>query len=166
MPGSVINCAWKLLHRVNEPRRSYGVEYGFHSADTKQNFFPSNLLPLVWFYSYDPPLVGVAGPNHTGGLLSILTYDFVHRTHVEVFGFYYPRIFQNWYGDNWITRIYQPHRCDISQLIFITDCAITWLGQFTCAVSVFDSLSTYFYTYEVFKQQRFYWSTLWYRPII
>lgn len=41
--------------------------------------------------SMTPPLVGVVGPTHSGGNTAILTYDFVHRRHVEIFGFYYPR---------------------------------------------------------------------------
>jgi len=60
--------------------------------------------------SYDPPRVGVVGPNHSGGNVGILTYDFVHRTHVDVFGFYYPRLFTDWWGDNWMTRVYKPNR--------------------------------------------------------
>lgn len=58
---------------------------------------------------YNPPLVGVVGPNHTGGKTSILTYDFVHRTHVDIFGFYYPRLFTAWWADGWMTDIYQPN---------------------------------------------------------
>ena len=60
---------------------------------------------------YDPPRVGVVGPKHTGGNVHILTYDFVHKTHVDIFGFYYPRSFANWFGDGWITRVYKPDRC-------------------------------------------------------
>jgi len=60
--------------------------------------------------AYDPPRVGVVGPKHSGGNVGILTYDFVHRTHVDVFGFYYPRLFTDWWGDNWITRVYKPNR--------------------------------------------------------
>ncbi len=41
--------------------------------------------------SYDPPNVGVVGPNHSGGNTGLLTYDFTHKTHMEIFGFYYPR---------------------------------------------------------------------------
>ena len=55
--------------------------------------------------------MGVVGPTHSGGNTGILTYDFVHRTHVDIFGFYYPRLFTDWWGDDWITRIYKPHRC-------------------------------------------------------
>ena len=59
---------------------------------------------------FDPPNLGVVGPTHSGGNKKILTYDFVHRTHVDVFGFYYPRVFTDWYGDGWITAIYKPGR--------------------------------------------------------
>jgi len=59
---------------------------------------------------YDPALVGVVGPNHSGGNVGILTYDFVHRTHVDIFGYYYPRLFTDWWGDAWITRVYKPNR--------------------------------------------------------
>ena len=54
--------------------------------------------------------MGVVGPTHSGGNAGILTYDFVHRTHVNIFGFYYPRLFTDWWGDDWITHVYQPGR--------------------------------------------------------
>ena len=60
---------------------------------------------------YDPPRVGVVGPDHVGGNRRILAYDFVHRRHVDAFGFYYPRVFTDWFGDGWITRVYGPDRC-------------------------------------------------------
>jgi hypothetical protein len=70
-----------------------------------------SLLDFIVSSRYDPPLVGVVGPRHSGGNIGILTYDFVHRTHIEIFGFYYPRVFSDWHGDMWITRVYQPNRC-------------------------------------------------------
>jgi len=60
--------------------------------------------------SYDPPRVGVVGPKHSGGNIDILTYDFVHRTHVDIFGFYYPSVFSDWWADKWITLVYSPGR--------------------------------------------------------
>jgi len=65
---------------------------------------------LAVLNQYEPPLVGVVGPTHNGKDASILTYDFVHRTHVDIFGFYYPRLFADWCGDSWITHIYRPDR--------------------------------------------------------
>ena len=56
---------------------------------------------------YNPAYLGVTGPTHSGGNTAILTYDFTHRTHVDILGFYYPRHFTDWYADGWITRIYK-----------------------------------------------------------
>ena len=67
-------------------------------------------LFIATLESYDPPRVGVVGPRHSGGNVRILTYDFVHRTHVDIFGFYYPRLFTDWWGDRWITGVYKPNR--------------------------------------------------------
>lgn len=44
---------------------------------------------------YKPANVGVVGPNHSGGNIAILTYDFTHKTHIEIFGFHYPRLVWN-----------------------------------------------------------------------
>lgn len=55
-----------------------------------------------------PPHLGVVGPSCKEGNTKIFTHDFVHRTHLEVFGEYYPRIFSNYYLDDWITMVYSP----------------------------------------------------------
>ena len=52
-------------------------------------------------------------PNDT-----LLTQSFVSRKHMEIFGFYYPHEFKNWFIDDWISEIYEksnkkfiiPHR--------------------------------------------------------
>ena len=48
--------------------------------------------------TFDPPNVGVVGPNHRGGNTVILTYEFTSKLHVEIFGFYYPKLYTDWYG--------------------------------------------------------------------
>ena len=65
---------------------------------------------LAVLSQYKPPLVGVVGPSVSGGNEKIMTYEFVHRTHVDIFGFYYPRLFAVWWGDAWIEAVYQPDR--------------------------------------------------------
>jgi len=41
--------------------------------------------------SLDPPNVGAVGPLCRQGNTKILTHDFTHRTHMEIFGhLYYP----------------------------------------------------------------------------
>ena len=57
---------------------------------------------------YNPPNVGVVGPWFKAGNTAILTFDFVHRTHIDIFGCYYPRTFTDWFADEWITKVYQP----------------------------------------------------------
>ena len=56
-----------------------------------------------------PHNVGLVGPKHSGGNQEILTYNFVHRTHVDIFGHFYPRNFRDWHADRWISEIYKPH---------------------------------------------------------
>ncbi|KAK2144348.1 hypothetical protein LSH36_766g03157 [Paralvinella palmiformis] len=60
---------------------------------------------------FQPPRVGVVGPWFKEGNYNILTHDFVHRTHIDIFGYYYPRVFTDWFADNWITGVYLPMRC-------------------------------------------------------
>ena len=88
-----------------------GAEYFFRVNDD------TVLISKGWSESYikvlenyTPSHIGVVGPNHKGGNRGILTYDFVHRSHIEIFGFYYPRLFPTWYGDHWITKVYLPGR--------------------------------------------------------
>lgn len=53
------------------------------------------------------PNIGVVGPKFVGTRQKrILTYEFVHSTHFDIFGFYYPRQFEDWFGDRWISDVY------------------------------------------------------------
>ena len=56
-----------------------------------------------------PPNFGLVGPKHRGDHQAILTHNFVHKIHIDIFSFFYPRVFETWYGDEWITRVYSPH---------------------------------------------------------
>jgi len=57
--------------------------------------------------SYNPPRVGVVGPYVIGSQQIFLTYEFVHRTHIDIFGFYYPHVFTDWYADTWLSFVYE-----------------------------------------------------------
>ena len=47
--------------------------------------------------SFTPANIGVVGPKHRGGNTFIMTHDFVHRSHMEIFnGLYYPTRFISW----------------------------------------------------------------------
>lgn len=59
---------------------------------------------------------GVVGPcnteNYNGRIASgkpgVIENAFVHRTHHELFGTFYPPEIRNWYCDDWITEVYKP----------------------------------------------------------
>jgi hypothetical protein len=85
-----------------------GAEYTYRVNDDTVFETPGWLdtLPAA-LKSLEPPNVGVSGPRATGGNWKILTYDMVHRTHMEIFGGQrYPPSLQNWYSDDWITKVY------------------------------------------------------------
>ncbi|ELT91622.1 hypothetical protein CAPTEDRAFT_211641 [Capitella teleta] len=74
------------------------------------------LLSPLWteiyieiLHSYRPPNIGVVGPEN-GDKHIYLNFEFVHRTHLDIFGFYYPRTFETWWADYWITITYYRKR--------------------------------------------------------
>jgi hypothetical protein len=56
---------------------------------------------------FHPSKLGVIGPRCEQGNTNILTHDMVHRLHLDIFGMeYYPDEFDNWWIDDWISRVY------------------------------------------------------------
>jgi hypothetical protein len=51
------------------------------------------------------PNLGVIGPVDKGNS-RILTQSFTHRTHYNIFGYYFPTRFRNWYCDDWMSKVY------------------------------------------------------------
>jgi len=49
---------------------------------------------------------GVTCPKHDGGNTNICVIDYTHRTHLYIFEHHYPRVFADWYCDDWITYVY------------------------------------------------------------
>jgi hypothetical protein len=89
-----------------------GSEYMIRINDDSE-FITGNWSSLAVhkLASLDPPNVGVVGPTCKEGNTYILTHDFVHRTHMDIFkGVYYSKVFGNWWIDDWITWTYVPRR--------------------------------------------------------
>ena len=88
----------------------HGMEYFYMVNDDTimitNNWTNIYVEQLTQFY---PPNVGVVGPDHYGGNTAILTYFFSHRTHIDIFNFFFPRIFIDWFADDWLTHLYEPH---------------------------------------------------------
>lgn len=57
---------------------------------------------------FTPPFLGVVGPICYDGNQNILTHDFVHRTHRNIFQTYYPVVFSDWWMDDWISKAPAP----------------------------------------------------------
>lgn len=54
---------------------------------------------------------GVVGPTCKQGNQQILTHDFVHRLHMEIFEMnYYPAQLTDWWMDDWISYVYGKER--------------------------------------------------------
>jgi len=55
--------------------------------------------------------VGAVGPACKQGNRKILTHDFTHRKHMDIFeGQYYPPALSDWWMDDWISRVYGAER--------------------------------------------------------
>lgn len=52
---------------------------------------------------------GVVGPTDNRHGNNLLTQSFTSRKHFEIFGYYYPMEIKDWYSDNWISTVYDPH---------------------------------------------------------
>jgi len=52
--------------------------------------------------------IGVTGPYDQNNP-KVLTQSFVHRTHMDIFGFYYPPELKNWFCDDWIQHVYSKY---------------------------------------------------------
>ena len=87
-----------------------GAEYLVRMNDDSE-FLSSDWVSkaTVKLSSYDPPNVGVVGPFCEENT-QIMTHDMVHRTHLDIFEYYYPDIFSAWWVDDWISNVYGSNR--------------------------------------------------------
>jgi hypothetical protein len=85
-----------------------GYDYFYQLGDDIKILTPGS-IPLFIEELKKLNNVGVVGPMDLNNK-SLLTQSFVHRSHFETFGFYYPHEFKNWYCDNWIQEVYKPNR--------------------------------------------------------
>jgi hypothetical protein len=61
-------------------------------------------------HQFTPP-IAIVGPACQQGNQYILTHDFVHRTHMEIFEMnYYPPELKDWWMDDWISLVYGRKR--------------------------------------------------------
>lgn len=90
----------------------YGATYIVRVNDDTQFISPRwATLAIRTLQQYSPPNVGVVGPTCHEGNTKILTHDMVHApSHLQIFDTYYPTVFDNYYVDDWISRVYGNER--------------------------------------------------------
>ena len=101
----------KVVNAIALQAYNDGAEYlTFVTDDTK--FLTKNWtsFAIETLKNYKPRNIGVVGPMFKEGNTEILTHSMVHRSHLDIFKFYFPPVFTNWYGDDWLTRVYLPNR--------------------------------------------------------
>jgi hypothetical protein len=83
-------------------------------------------LETLWAKKYIRALMslgvpyGVVGPSEVYFHNRILTHDFVHRLHFEIFHHnYYPVELTDWWMDDWITRVYGKNRTVLMTSVWI-----------------------------------------------
>lgn len=102
-PGPVFNAVLKQAYEG-------GSDFFFRVNDDSlfQTPWASKLRDFL--IGFGPPY-GAVGPWCTQGNAAILTHDFVHRLHMDIFeGVYYPPVFSDWFMDDWISRVYGRQR--------------------------------------------------------
>lgn len=92
--------------------KDYGADYFVRINDDSEfvtNYWAQEAMQVL--QSFEPPNVGVVGPTCEEGNTEILTHDMVHKTHMDIFcNEYYPEIFDNWFLDDWISKVYGEKR--------------------------------------------------------
>eukprot|EP01039_Chlorochromonas_danica_P006585 gene6585-7275_t len=87
-----------------------GASYFFRVNDDTEllSKWPRAFVQTIQRFS---PPVAVVGPFCAQGNSRILTHDFVHRTHMDIFGMnYYPPQLTDWWMDDWISFVYGQWR--------------------------------------------------------
>ena len=102
-PGPVMNGLSRAAYDA-------GCDFMYRVNDDTE-FVSPWATPLVRaLRGFDPPLIGVVGPTCMEGNTAILTHDFVHRSHLDIFGHHYPPVLTDWWLDDWISLVYGPNR--------------------------------------------------------
>lgn len=123
----------------------HGCDYLYRINDDTELITPNWAERFISaLREFDPPNFGVVGPTCHQGNTDILTHDFVHRSHVELFGSHYPVSLTDWWLDDWISGVYGPHRTrklpdvEVVHRLSATRYAVTWANQDKLKVELAD----------------------------
>eukprot|EP00924_Labyrinthula_sp_SR-Ha-C_P002222 snap_masked-scaffold_19-processed-gene-4.3-mRNA-1 protein AED:0.27 eAED:0.27 QI:0/0/0/0.5/1/1/2/0/447 len=96
-----------------------GNQYIYRTNDDTKpiTFWTSEFISVL--QNNLPKNFGVVGPKSLEGNNNILTHDFVHRTHFEIFDIYYPIVLYSWFLDDWISYVYGNHHTCRLRNVFV-----------------------------------------------
>ena len=81
-------------------------DFMYQVKDTTECLTPWTSAFVGALRTMSPPLRGVVGPSFPYGNMAIITHDFVHRSHLDIFPTHYPPELTDWWADDWITAVY------------------------------------------------------------
>ena len=87
----------------------FGAEWFYRINDDSEFVAPWAVDFTTTLLALGQPY-GAVGPLCKQGNTDILTHDFVHRTHLDIFETYYPPALVDWWMDDWISRVYGASR--------------------------------------------------------
>lgn len=98
-----------VLNSLSRAAYSAGCDFMYHIDDDTEFVTPDWATRFEsTLRSFVPPLWGVVGPTCHEGNNAVITHDFVHRTHLDLFRTHYPPQLTTWWFDDWITNVYGP----------------------------------------------------------
>lgn len=112
-PGPVVNFL---------SRRAYdrGCDFLYSLNDDTELLTPWTSAFVRTLFQFSPPLHGVVGPTCDQGNTAILTHDFVHRSHLDLFGAHHPEELADWWRDDWVSAVYgQRNTRKLSQVVVV-----------------------------------------------
>jgi hypothetical protein len=97
-----------IMNTLSQEAYQDGCEYMYRINDDTEFLTQWTSEFIRALQSFSPPNRGVVGPTCHEGNDAILTHDFVHRGHLDLFGTHYPPELTDWWLDDWISSVYGP----------------------------------------------------------
>jgi len=98
------------MNHLSKEAYTTGCDYLYRINDDTEFITPWTSAFIATLASFSPPNIGVVGPTCHEGNTAILTHDFVHRSHIDIFGSHYPPELTDWWLDDWISLVYGDER--------------------------------------------------------
>lgn len=101
VPKGYVTHIWNILAKIAiDDGCDYLYQCGDDIVHEKEGWVKASIDLLLSLRN-----IGVTGPRDSYHSC-ILTQTMVHKSHVDIFGYFFPPEIPNWYCDNWISLVY------------------------------------------------------------